>query len=53
MQIKGEKINERMKILQDLVAGCNKITSKVFVLDEIIPYVKPLQQLVEVVANDF
>ncbi|KAJ6924821.1 hypothetical protein NC652_017939 [Populus alba x Populus x berolinensis] len=46
-RVKGEKINERMKILQDLVAGCNKITSKVFVLDEIIHYVKPLQRLVE------
>ncbi|KAI3820800.1 hypothetical protein L1987_08348 [Smallanthus sonchifolius] len=33
-----EKISERMKILQDLVPGCNKVIGKALVLDEIINY---------------
>ncbi|XXG64010.1 hypothetical protein AAC387_Pa05g2076 [Persea americana] len=35
-----EKISERMKILQDLVPGCNKVIGKALVLDEIINYVQ-------------
>ncbi|GAB2235949.1 hypothetical protein Drorol1_Dr00026394 [Drosera rotundifolia] len=42
-----EKITERMKILQDLVPGCNKVIGKAFVLDEIINYVQSLQRQVE------
>ncbi|KAG5056656.1 hypothetical protein JHK86_011652 [Glycine max] len=42
-----EKISERMKILQDLVPGCNKVIGKAFVLDEIINYVQSLQRQVE------
>lgn len=42
-----EKINERMKILQDLVPGCNKIIGKASVLDEIINYIQSLQCQVE------
>ncbi|KAJ7967312.1 transcription factor bHLH63-like [Quillaja saponaria] len=41
------KISERMKYLQDLVPGCNKITGKAGMLDEIINYVQSLQQQVE------
>ncbi|KAG6572048.1 Transcription factor basic helix-loop-helix 63, partial [Cucurbita argyrosperma subsp. sororia] len=42
-----EKISERMKYLQDLVPGCNKITGKAGMLDEIINYVQSLQRQVE------
>nr|WAK86052.1 transcription factor bHLH6 [Nothapodytes nimmoniana] len=42
-----EKINERMKILQDLVPGCNKVIGKALVLDEIINYIQSLQRQVE------
>ncbi|CAI0399102.1 unnamed protein product [Linum tenue] len=42
-----EKISERMKLLQDLVPGCNKIIGKALVLDEIINYVQSLQRQVE------
>ncbi|CAN6446695.1 unnamed protein product [Victoria cruziana] len=36
-----------MKLLQDLVPGCNKITGKAGMLDEIINYVQSLQRQVE------
>ncbi|MBA0771841.1 hypothetical protein Gotri_007310 [Gossypium trilobum] len=39
-----EKISERMKILQDLVPGCNKVIGKALVLDEIINYIQSLQR---------
>ncbi|CAL0330163.1 unnamed protein product [Lupinus luteus] len=42
-----EKISERMKILQDIVPGCNKVIGKALVLDEIINYIQSLQQQVE------
>ncbi|KAL6547192.1 hypothetical protein OROMI_022913 [Orobanche minor] len=42
-----EKIGERMKILQDLVPGCNKVIGKALVLDEIINYIQSLQHQVE------
>ncbi|XP_045789303.1 transcription factor BHLH094-like [Trifolium pratense] len=42
-----EKISERMKILQDLVPGCNKVIGKALVLDEIINYIQSLQSQVE------
>jgi len=37
-----------MKYLQDLVPGCNKVTGKAGMLDEIINYVQSLQRQVEV-----
>nr|CAB3455978.1 unnamed protein product [Digitaria exilis] len=42
-----EKISERMKVLQDLVPGCNKVIGKASVLDEIINYIQSLQRQVE------
>ncbi|OIV94547.1 hypothetical protein TanjilG_25609 [Lupinus angustifolius] len=42
-----EKISERMKNLQDLVPGCNKVIGKALVLDEIINYIQSLQRQVE------
>ncbi|KAI3712207.1 hypothetical protein L1987_70758 [Smallanthus sonchifolius] len=46
-RVRREKISERMKFLQDLVPGCNKITGKAGMLDEIINYVQSLQKQVE------
>ncbi|XVF67733.1 hypothetical protein PTKIN_Ptkin10aG0145700 [Pterospermum kingtungense] len=46
-RLRREKISERMKYLQDLVPGCNKITGKAGMLDEIINYVQSLQRQVE------
>lgn len=40
-----------MKYLQDLVPGCNKITGKAGMLDEIINYVQSLQRQVEVLPH--
>ncbi|MCI14208.1 transcription factor bHLH49-like, partial [Trifolium medium] len=45
-RVRREKISERMKFLQDLVPGCNKVTGKAVMLDEIINYVQSLQQQV-------
>ncbi|WOK95276.1 transcription factor bHLH48-like [Canna indica] len=42
-----EKINARMKLLQELVPGCSKITGTALVLDEIINHVQSLQRQVE------
>ncbi|KAK8606761.1 hypothetical protein V6N13_052519 [Hibiscus sabdariffa] len=42
-----EKLSKKMKCLQDLVPGCNKITGKAGMLDEIINYVQSLQRQVE------
>ncbi|XP_057949473.1 transcription factor bHLH74-like isoform X2 [Malania oleifera] len=46
-RVRREKISERMKFLQELVPGCNKITGKAVMLDEIINYVQSLQRQIE------
>ncbi|RZC14472.1 Transcription factor bHLH63 isoform A [Glycine soja] len=46
-RVRREKISERMNYLQDLVPGCNKVTGKAGMLDEIINYVQSLQRQVE------
>ncbi|XP_049411829.1 transcription factor bHLH62-like [Solanum stenotomum] len=46
-RVRREKISQRMKLLQDLVPGCNKVTGKALMLDEIINYVQSLQHQVE------
>ncbi|XP_073304809.1 transcription factor bHLH74 isoform X2 [Primulina huaijiensis] len=46
-RVRRERISERMKLLQELVPGCNKITGKAVMLDEIINYVQSLQHQVE------
>ncbi|KAK2662260.1 hypothetical protein Ddye_000834 [Dipteronia dyeriana] len=46
-RLRREKISERMKILQKLVPGCDKVTGKALMLDEIINYVQSLQNQVE------
>ncbi|XP_047168515.1 transcription factor bHLH137-like isoform X2 [Vigna umbellata] len=46
-RVRREKISERMKVLQRLVPGCDKVTGKALMLDEIINYVQSLQNQVE------
>ncbi|XP_059300102.1 transcription factor bHLH137-like isoform X1 [Lycium ferocissimum] len=46
-RVRREKISERMKKLQALVPGCDKVTGKALMLDEIINYVQSLQNQVE------
>ncbi|XP_031490573.1 transcription factor bHLH137-like isoform X1 [Nymphaea colorata] len=46
-RVRREKISERMKMLQTLVPGCDKVTGKALMLDEIINYVQSLQNQVE------
>ncbi|XP_022742552.1 transcription factor bHLH48-like [Durio zibethinus] len=45
-----EKINARMKLLQELVPGCSKISGTALVLDEIINHVQFLQRQVEILS---
>uniref|UniRef100_A0ACD5W2L0 Uncharacterized protein n=1 Tax=Avena sativa TaxID=4498 RepID=A0ACD5W2L0_AVESA len=45
-RLRRERISEKMKMLQSLVPGCDKLTGKVL-LDEIISYVQSLQSQVE------
>ncbi|XP_077253492.1 uncharacterized protein LOC143892630 isoform X2 [Tasmannia lanceolata] len=46
-RVRRQKISERMKYLQDLVPGCNEITGKAGMIDQIINYVQSLQRQVE------
>ncbi|KAL5203109.1 hypothetical protein ABZP36_014061 [Zizania latifolia] len=46
-RVRREKISERMKTLQSLVPGCDKVSGKALMLDEIISYVQSLQNQVE------
>ncbi|XP_021737395.1 transcription factor bHLH137-like [Chenopodium quinoa] len=46
-RVRREKISERMKTLQAIVPGCDKVTGKALMLDEIINYVQSLQSQVE------
>ncbi|KAJ8432799.1 hypothetical protein Cgig2_015592 [Carnegiea gigantea] len=47
-----EKISQKMKTLQALVPGCDKVTGKALMLDEIINYVQSLQIQVELASLD-
>ncbi|KAK9114000.1 hypothetical protein Syun_020797 [Stephania yunnanensis] len=40
IQVRREKISERMRLLQGLVPGCDKVIGKELALDEIINYVQ-------------
>uniref|UniRef100_A0A453GAJ8 BHLH domain-containing protein n=1 Tax=Aegilops tauschii subsp. strangulata TaxID=200361 RepID=A0A453GAJ8_AEGTS len=51
-RVRREKISQRMKLLQDLVPGCNKVVGKAVMLDEIINYVQSLQRQVEVSVHE-
>ncbi|MQM22743.1 hypothetical protein Taro_055800 [Colocasia esculenta] len=47
-RVRRERIREKMKMLQDLVPGCDKVVGKALLLEEIINYVQSLQNQVEV-----
>ncbi|KAJ0094807.1 hypothetical protein Patl1_17016 [Pistacia atlantica] len=49
-RVRRQKISVRMKLLQSLVPGCDKVTGKALILDEIIKYVQTLQSQVEYLA---
>ncbi|CAM8917762.1 unnamed protein product [Rhodiola kirilowii] len=46
-RVRGEKISGPIKLLHELVVGCNKVTGEAAMLDEIIDYVQSLQYQVE------
>ncbi|KAJ7945646.1 Transcription factor protein [Quillaja saponaria] len=46
-RVRREKIREKMNMLQILVPGCEKVTGKALLLEEIINYVESLQNQVE------
>ncbi|KAA8530007.1 hypothetical protein F0562_034537 [Nyssa sinensis] len=46
-RVRREKISERMRLLQSLVPGCDKVTGKALILDEVINYVQSLQNQVK------
>ncbi|KAF8097273.1 hypothetical protein N665_0292s0051 [Sinapis alba] len=47
-RVRREKINERLKCLQDLVPGCYKTMGMAVMLEVIIDYVRSLQNQIEV-----
>ncbi|KAK6144074.1 hypothetical protein DH2020_020894 [Rehmannia glutinosa] len=51
-RVRREKINERLRCLQDIVPGCYKTMGMAVMLDEIINYVQSLQNQVEVISFD-
>ncbi|EOX99664.1 Basic helix-loop-helix (bHLH) DNA-binding superfamily protein [Theobroma cacao] len=51
-RVRREKISVRMKLLQSLVPGCDKLTGKTQMLDEIIRYVQCLQHQVEFISTE-
>ncbi|KAK0574035.1 hypothetical protein LWI29_017309 [Acer saccharum] len=46
-RVRRQKISVRMKLLQSLVPGCDEMTGKALILDEIIRYVMTLQSQVQ------
>ncbi|XVE72070.1 hypothetical protein DITRI_Ditri11bG0009200 [Diplodiscus trichospermus] len=51
-RVRREKINEKMRCLQDLVPGCHKTMGMAVMLDEIINYVHALQNQVEFLSME-
>ncbi|KAK8611530.1 hypothetical protein V6N13_131578 [Hibiscus sabdariffa] len=51
-RVRREKINEKMRCLQDLVPGCHKTMGMAVMLDEIINYVHSLQNQVEFLSME-
>ncbi|KAG6471960.1 transcription factor bHLH137-like [Zingiber officinale] len=49
-RLRREKISEKMKILQSLVPGCDRIKGKQLILEEIINYVQCLQNQIEILS---
>ncbi|XP_010499123.1 PREDICTED: transcription factor bHLH75-like isoform X2 [Camelina sativa] len=50
-RVRREKINERLKCLQDLVPGCYKTMGMAVMLDVIIDYVRSLQNQIEFLST--
>ncbi|CAD5166352.1 unnamed protein product [Musa acuminata subsp. malaccensis] len=50
-QVRRKKISERMDVLQGLVPGCHQMKGKALILDEIINYVRSLQNQVEFLST--
>ncbi|GLJ45391.1 hypothetical protein SUGI_0955640 [Cryptomeria japonica] len=50
-RVRREKITQRMKRLQELVPGCNRVIGKAQMLDEIIKYVTSLQDEVKFLSE--
>ncbi|KAK9277597.1 hypothetical protein L1049_007142 [Liquidambar formosana] len=50
-RVRREKISKRMRLLQSLVPGCDKIIGKAQILDEIINYVQSLQSQIEFLVS--
>ncbi|GLU10785.1 hypothetical protein SLE2022_275690 [Rubroshorea leprosula] len=51
-RVRREKINEKMRCLQDLVPGCHKTKGMAVMLEEIINYVHSLQNQVEFLSME-
>lgn len=51
-RVRREKINEKMRCLQDLVPGCQQTKGMAVMLDEIINYVHSLQNQVEFLSME-
>ncbi|XVE78690.1 hypothetical protein DITRI_Ditri13aG0167500 [Diplodiscus trichospermus] len=51
-RVRREKINEKMRCLQDLVPGCHKAMGMAVMLDEIINYIHSLQNQVEFLSME-
>ncbi|XVF71630.1 hypothetical protein PTKIN_Ptkin12aG0054600 [Pterospermum kingtungense] len=51
-RVRREKINEKMRCLQDLVPGCHQTMGMAVMLDEIINYVHSLQNQVEFLSME-
>lgn len=49
-RVRRQKISDRMNVLQNLIPGCSKLTSKALVLEEIINYVQSLQSQVKILS---
>ncbi|PSS01826.1 Transcription factor bHLH48 like [Actinidia chinensis var. chinensis] len=49
-RVRREKINARMKLLQDLVPGCDQISGTLLVLNEIISHVQSMKRQVELLS---
>ncbi|GKA89646.1 transcription factor bHLH137-like protein isoform X1 [Tanacetum coccineum] len=49
-RVRREKISEKMKTLQAIVPGCDKITGKALMLDEVINYVQSLQNEIQILS---
>ncbi|KAK3223772.1 hypothetical protein Dsin_010797 [Dipteronia sinensis] len=52
-RVRRQKISVRMKLLQSLVPGCDKMIGKALILDETVRYVMTLQSQVQFLADKF